>query len=91
MMPLKLKPATVGVICEIVSAAVPELLRVSDMLLLDPMATDPKLRLAGVAETCPPVAPAAVRGMFNSAFGALLLIARLPLTFPADVGAKVLL
>ena len=86
-MPLKLKPAPVGVICEIV----PELLRLSDILLLDPMDTEPKLRLAGVAETCPPVAPAALRGMFKSAFGALLLIARLPVTLPLDVGAKVML
>jgi hypothetical protein len=51
LMPLKVKPATVGVICDTVSAAEPELLRVSDILLLDPTATDPKLRLAGVAET----------------------------------------
>lgn len=91
MMPLKLKPAPLGIICEIVSAAEPELLRLSDILLLDPMDTEPKLRLAGVAETCPPVAPAALRGMFKSAFGALLLIARLPVTLPLDVGAKVML
>jgi hypothetical protein len=29
--------------------------------------------------------------MFKSAFGALLLIARLPVTLPLDVGAKVML
>ena len=48
-MPLKLNPAPLGETCEIVSAAVPELLSVSDKFLLEPIATEPKLRLDGVA------------------------------------------
>ena len=50
-MPLKLKPAPLGETCEMVSADVPELLSVSDKFLLEPIATEPKLRLDGVAAT----------------------------------------
>ena len=87
-MPLKLKPAPLGETCEIVSAAVPELLSVSDKFLLEPIATEPKLRLDGVAAIWPPITPVPDSGTFNAAFGALLVRARLPLKVPLDCGAK---
>ena len=43
-MPLKLKPAPLGAICEMVRAAAPELLRVSESVFLDPGCTEPKFK-----------------------------------------------
>ncbi len=39
-MPLKVKPAPLGAICEMVRAAAPELLRVSESVFLDPASPD---------------------------------------------------
>ncbi len=47
--PVMLKPAPVAVACEIVTLVPPELVRVSERLLLLPTWTLPKLRLAGFA------------------------------------------
>ena len=53
-MPLKLKPAPLGAICEMVrAAAAPELLRVSESVFLDPGCTEPKLKLVGFEVSCP--------------------------------------
>jgi hypothetical protein len=52
-MPLKLKPAPLGTICEIVRAAAPELLRVSESVFLDPGCTEPKFKLVGFEVSCP--------------------------------------
>ena len=48
------KPAPVTVACEIVTAAVPVLLRVRVCGLLDPVATLPKLKVAELAASVPP-------------------------------------
>ena len=53
MMPLKLKPAPLGAICEMVRAATPELLRVSESVFLDPGCTEPKFKLVGFEVSCP--------------------------------------
>lgn len=54
-----------------------------------PTCTLPKLTLDGVAETLPGAVTVAVRGIFNVALEALLLIATLPVAVPAAVGASV--
>ena len=50
---MTLKPAPVTVACEIVTAAVPVLVRVKVWGLLDPTATFPKLRLVALAASVP--------------------------------------
>ena len=56
-MPLKLKPAPLGAICEMVRGAVPELLRVSESVFLDPCGTKPKFKLVGFGVSCPLATP----------------------------------
>jgi hypothetical protein len=55
--PLMLNPVPLGVIDEMVSALPPEFDNVSERVLLDPVATLPKLRLAGLALTVPGATP----------------------------------
>jgi hypothetical protein len=90
-MPLKLKLVPCGAICEMVRAAVPELLRLSESVFLDPVCTEPKFMLVGFAVTCPPPAPLPVSATLRARLGALLVIARLPLNEPPDRGEKVTL
>lgn len=78
-----------GAICEIVSAAVPELLNVSETAVWLPVCTDPKFRVAGFAVSWPPVDPVPDRGTFRVEFTALLVIARLPVMLPVACGANV--
>jgi hypothetical protein len=61
--PVMLKPVPVGVIEEIVTAVPPLLLSVSDSVLLDPVATLPKVRLGGFALTAPGETPVADKAM----------------------------
>ena len=49
VIPLKLNPAPLGVICETVRDAPPEFVSVSESEALVPSGTLPKLRLAGLA------------------------------------------
>lgn len=51
--PTMVKPAPVMVACEIVTAAVPLLVRVKVFGLVDPSATFPKLRLVALAASVP--------------------------------------
>lgn len=51
--PVMLKPVPLGVIDEMVTAVPPLLLSVSDSVLLDPVATLPKVKLVGFALTAP--------------------------------------
>jgi hypothetical protein len=51
--PTTLKPAPVTVACEIVTAAVPVLVKVKVWGLLDPATTFPKLRLVALAASVP--------------------------------------
>lgn len=51
--PTTLKPVPLTVACEIVSAEVPVLLKVSVCEPVDPVATFPKLRLLALAESVP--------------------------------------
>jgi hypothetical protein len=90
-MPLKLKPVPLGAICKMVRAAVPELLRRSESVFLDPVWTEPKFKLVGFAVTCLPPGPLPLSGILSVRLGALLVIARLPLNEPLDCGEKVTL
>lgn len=91
LIPEKLNPDPLAVICEIVSAEPPTFVSVSGSVLLLPVATLPKLRLAGLAASWPGVTPVPDSGTFKVEFAALELIARFPLTLPADAGEKVTL
>jgi len=55
--PLMLNPEPVICAAEIVRLDPPELLRVSDSVCEAPTCTLPKLRLAGLAESCPVATP----------------------------------
>jgi hypothetical protein len=90
-MPLKLNPVPCGAICEMVRAAVPELLTRSERVFLDPVCNEPKLKLVGFAVTCPPPGPLPVSATLRVRLGALLVIARFPLNDPLHCGEKVTL
>jgi hypothetical protein len=91
--PLALNPAPLTVICEIVMLELPALLNVAEFWLLLPTFTLPKLKLVGFAESVNVAAtpvPLKARGVFGE-LGSLLARVKLPLTLPADWGAKTML
>src|SRR5258708_20699694 len=62
---------------------------VSDKLCVPPTATLPNARLVGFATSAPAAAaPVPVKGIFKVGFDAFDVMATLPLTAPADVGAN---
>jgi len=87
--PLMLNPAPLGTMVEMVMAEPPELVSFSDNDLLDPVATLPKLKVAGVALTDPGVTAVAESPTLRVLFEAVLTIARLPLAVPAEVGENI--
>ena len=91
VIPVKLKPAPLGVIWEIVSNDSPVFISVSERLELPPLITFPKLRFVGLAASWPGVRPVPARGTLSAAFDAFDVMARLPLTALPVVGAKVTL
>ena len=91
VIPLKLNPAPLGVICEIVSADPPEFVSFSAKLELLPVVTFPKPRLVGLAVSWPGVIPVPDSGTFTAELDAFDVMARLPLAVLPDVGAKVTL
>ena len=60
-------------------------------LALDPTVTLPKFSVAGVTDNCPAAVPVPDRGTDKFGFDPLDTTAMLPLTAPAEVGAKVAL
>ncbi len=84
--PLMVYPVPLGVIEEIVSELPPELDSVSERVLVEPVATLPKLKLAGLAVTVPGETPVPESAMFSGELEPLLTIARVPETLPAAVG-----
>jgi hypothetical protein len=90
VIPVVLKPAPAAVTEEIVTVALPPLVRVMVCELFVPVATLPKAMLAGVAASCGCV-PVPLKLMVVGEFGALLTIEMLPLALPADVGANLAL
>jgi hypothetical protein len=91
LIPLKLNPAPLGVIWEIVSADPPEFVSFSERVVLLPVVTLPKLRLVGLVVSWPSVLPVPDSGTFRAELNAFDVIATLPLTVLPDVGAKVTL
>jgi hypothetical protein len=91
VIPLKLNPAPLGVICEIVRAVPPELVSFSARVDVLPVVTFPKLRLVGLAVSWPDVAPVPDSGTLKEELDAFEVMARFPLTALPDVGAKLTL
>jgi hypothetical protein len=88
VIPLKLNPAPLGIICEIVSADPPEFVSFSASVVLLPVVTFPKLRLVGLAVSWPGVVAVPDSGTFRAESDAFDVMARLPLSELPDVGAK---
>jgi hypothetical protein len=87
--PVKLKPVPLGTTCDMVTAEVLELVKVSESVFFDPVCTEPKLKLVGFEVSCPPATLVPESATFRVGLGALLVIARFPLNVPADFGANV--
>ena len=60
--PLMLKPFPLTVVCDRVTAELPVLAMVSEIFLLLPAMTFPKLKLDGFADSCPAVVPVPASG-----------------------------
>jgi hypothetical protein len=82
------KPAPETLACEIVTLADPVFERLTDAEPLLPTTTFPKLTAEGVLVRLPGCAPEPVNATENGEFEALLVIAKLPVTPPADCGAN---
>lgn len=67
----------------------PEFVSFSATLALVPVVTFPKLRLVGLADSWPDVAPVPDSGTLREGLDAFEVIVRFPLTVLPDVGAKV--
>jgi hypothetical protein len=63
--PVTLNPLPVTLACVTVTLELPELVKVSDRVVLLPICTLPKLRLEGVARSCPVMIPAPETGRLN--------------------------
>lgn len=88
--PLTANPAPDAGADEIVSAAVPVLLKVTDCEAVVPRARFPKFALTGLTLNCGcGVAPVPVIGMTKDELEALLATVTLPLAAPGPVGVKV--
>ena len=88
--PVMLKPFPEGVACEMVTLAVPELIRVMVWELRVPTATSPKLALGGTTESCgwSGWTPMPLRAIVVGEFRALLTSETLPVMLPVLAGAK---
>jgi hypothetical protein len=67
----------------------PVFVTVSERLVVVPVCTFPKARLAGLAASVPAVTPDPETGIVSVGFEPLLVIVRLPLTEPLEAGANV--
>jgi hypothetical protein len=86
LIPLMLKPVPLTAVCDMVTAELPILKMVSDIFLLLPAMTFPKLKLDGFADSCPDVVPVPESGTKSARLGALLRMETFPLTLPLDCG-----
>ncbi len=86
--PLMLKPVPVTVACEMVTVAVPVLVRITGNVLLLPSTMSPKLLLVGLAVRRS-VIPVPESDTEVGELVALLTTEMLPLALPVTVGAKV--
>ena len=88
--PVMLKPVPEALAAEMVTLAVPELLSVKVCVPLPPTSTLPKLKLEGLAVSVP-CTPVPLNAIVAGEFVALLATLKLPVTLPAEAGAKVTL
>ncbi len=77
--PLMLKPAPLTLACEIVTLDPPEFVKLADCDWLLPTCTLPKLKLAGLATSCPGAIPVPERATVMAEMGSL---AAVPLPCP---------
>ena len=89
-MPLKLNPAPLAEIAEMVRLVPPVLVRVSDKFVLLPTCTLPNARLAGLATRTPAVMPVPESGMVKLESDPVDVIFTLPLAAPLALGLKVI-
>ncbi len=87
--PVTLNPLPVTLACVTVTLEPPELVKISDRVVLLPICTLPKLRLIEVAATVPGVAPLPESARVRLELAALLTIETLPFADPPVFGAKV--
>jgi len=85
--PLMPNPVPDTFACEIVTLAVPLFFRLIVCVLVLPIATLPKLMLAGVGVSCA-CAPVPLKAIVSGDPGALLVMEMLPEALPAAVGAN---
>ena len=83
--PVMLKPVPEVLAAEIVTLAVPELLKVKVCVPLPPTSTLPKLKLEGLAVSVP-CTPVPLNAIAAGDPGALLLMEMLPEALPVDAG-----
>ena len=87
--PLRLKPVPLAVADVIVSVALPEFVRFTVCVPVEPTFTLPKLTLGLPIVSCAwPAVAVPVIAICSGEFGALLEIATLPFAVPAAVGAN---
>jgi hypothetical protein len=86
--PLKLNPVPLAEAAEMVRLDPPELVSVSDKLLLLPIWTLPNPRLVGFAVSVPCVTPVPESGMLKLGFEPFEVMLTLPLAAPLVVGAN---
>src|SRR5712692_5188536 len=86
--PLKLNPVPLAVAAEIVRLDPPELVSVSDKVVLLPACTLPNARLVGVAASAPCVTPVPESAMLKLGFAPSEVILTLPEAAPLVVGEK---
>jgi len=75
----------------IVTVVPPLLVMLAGRLCVEPLCTDPKLRLEGVTVNDPGVTAVATRGTERLVFEAFDVTERLPVKLPADCGEQVML
>jgi hypothetical protein len=86
--PFKLKPVPVAEAWVMVTVDPPELVNVSCSVLLEPVCTEPKLRLELLGERVPGVTPVPESAMARAPLEASLVMERVPLALPAAAGLK---
>ena len=86
--PLIVKPAPAAVAPVMVTELPPEFVMVTGWFWLLPTVTLPKLMLFGFSARAPGATPVPVTAMLRFAFVAVDTMLRLPVTAPAEVGAK---
>jgi hypothetical protein len=88
--PLKLNPAPLAEIAEMVRLVPPVLVRVSDRFVLVPTCTLPNARLAGLATRSPAVTPVPESGIVKLESDPVDVMLTLPLAAPLALGLKVI-